>query len=299
LISGIIYFHTLARTLFDVIDMKKIFFGMTFILSFGFMKAQEIKSITMNFNHSALSVEDVDRSAAFYRKVLNLQEITNRTKKEGIRWFAIGDGKELHLVSSIKQPVTVNKAIHLAFSVSDVDFDSFIRTLNELKIAYSDWPGELNKITIRADGIKQIYFQDPDGYWIEVNSVLQLADESDIRRVLEKESATWRAGDSKGHAECWHILPYSKIVIVQGDGTEVEVPAAAMKAPIVNATGGFSVNSNYKMNIQNNKAFVLHDEVSTARDGVETFSHEIRMLEKIKGEWKLVGQSIYVDDTKL
>jgi catechol 2,3-dioxygenase-like lactoylglutathione lyase family enzyme len=297
-IRVVIYFHTLAITLFDLVAMKKIFFGMTVILSFGFITAQEIKSITMNFNHSALSVQDVDRSASFYNKELNLQEITNRTKKEGIRWFAIGDGKELHLVSSIKQPVTVNKAIHLAFSVSD--FDSFIGTLNEWKIPYSDWPGELNKITIRADGIKQIYFQDPDGYWIEVNSILQVADEShSIKKVLEKESATWRAGDSKGHAECWHIQPYSKILIVQGDGAAVEVAAAAMKAPIVNASGGFSVNSNYKMNIQNNKAFVLHDEVSTAKDGVETFSHEIRMLEKIKGEWKLVGQSIYVDDTKL
>ena len=30
---------------------------------------------------------------------------------------------------------------------------------------------EVSKINIRADGIKQIFFQDPDGYWIEVNSV--------------------------------------------------------------------------------------------------------------------------------
>jgi lactoylglutathione lyase len=29
----------------------------------------------------------------------------------------------------------------------------------------------LNKINIRADGVKQIFFQDPDGYWIEVNSI--------------------------------------------------------------------------------------------------------------------------------
>ncbi len=39
-----------------------------------------------------------------------------------------------------------------------------------MKIAYSDWPGKPNTVNIRADGIKQIYFQDPDGYWLEVNN---------------------------------------------------------------------------------------------------------------------------------
>jgi len=39
-----------------------------------------------------------------------------------------------------------------------------------MKIAYSDWQGKPNTINARADGIKQIYLQDPDGYWIEVNN---------------------------------------------------------------------------------------------------------------------------------
>jgi hypothetical protein len=40
-----------------------------------------------------------------------------------------------------------------------------------LNVEYSDWPGNLNKINVRPDGIKQVFFQDPNGYWIEVNSV--------------------------------------------------------------------------------------------------------------------------------
>ena len=39
-----------------------------------------------------------------------------------------------------------------------------------MKLVYSDWPGTPHKINIRADGIKQVFFQDGDGYWIEVNS---------------------------------------------------------------------------------------------------------------------------------
>ena len=42
-----------------------------------------------------------------------------------------------------------------------------------MNVTYSDWPGTPNTINIRADGIKQIFFQDPDGYWIEVNNVAQ------------------------------------------------------------------------------------------------------------------------------
>ena len=90
---------------------------------------------------------------------------------DGIRWFSLGEGKELHLISIIKDNVTINKAVHLALTTSN--FDNFIKTLERTNIVYSDWTGTPHKINIRADGIKQIYFQDPDGYWIEVNSVGQ------------------------------------------------------------------------------------------------------------------------------
>ncbi len=134
---------------------------------FGMLQAQETSQLT--FNHIALSVKDVDKSAIFYKDVLQLKEITNRTKIEGIHWFSFGEGKELHLVSILKDPVSTNKAVHFALTTSN--YDAFIKTLEAKKINYSDWPGTPNKISIRADGIKQIYFQDPDGYWIEVNSV--------------------------------------------------------------------------------------------------------------------------------
>ena len=122
------------------------------------------------FNHLALSVKDVDRAAEFYKQVFNLEEITNRTKIDGIRWFSLGDGKELHLISILKDDFKINKAIHLALETTNLD--SFIKKLESLKISYSDWVGNPNKVNVRADGIKQIYLQDPDGYWIEVNDAV-------------------------------------------------------------------------------------------------------------------------------
>jgi len=124
---------------------------------------------SVSFDHLALSVKDVDQSAEFYKKVLNLKEITNKAKIDGIRWFSLGDGKELHLISFPEDDIKISKSVHFALAISNLDF--FIKKLESMKITYSDWAGNLNKVNIRADGINQIYFQDPDGYWIEVNNV--------------------------------------------------------------------------------------------------------------------------------
>lgn len=115
-----------------------------------------------------------------------------------------------------------------------------------------------------------------------------------IQQLLEKESATWRAGDFQGHSECWHIQPYSKILVSSLSGKNFDVPPALMKDPNASmGDGGTSSNSNYKMSIQGDHAWVSHDEVSIAKDGAKTYSHEIRMLERIEGHWKLVAQSIH------
>jgi lactoylglutathione lyase len=137
----------------------------------GFIQAQDATTFNFAVDHLALSVKDVDRSAEFYKNVLKLQEITNRSKLEGVRWFSLAESKELHLISILKEQVTANKAVHLALTTSQ--FDSFVGRLTKMNISYSDWPGVNHKVNIRADGIKQIFFQDPDGYWIEINSIAQ------------------------------------------------------------------------------------------------------------------------------
>ena len=64
--------------------------------------------------------------------------------------------------------------------------------------------------------------------------------------------------------------------------------------PETMGNGGFALHSNYKMSINKNNAWVSHDEVSTDAEGKRTWSYEIRLLEKIKGQWKLVGQSLHI-----
>jgi len=57
--------------------------------------------------------------------------------------------------------------------------------------------------------------------------------------------------------------------------------------------GGQAYLSNFQFNIYGDQAWVNHDEVSVGVDGKETYTHEMRLLEKVNGKWKLVGQSLY------
>lgn len=117
-----------------------------------------------------------------------------------------------------------------------------------------------------------------------------------IKNVLEKEAATWRSGDVKAHADCWSVQPYSRILVSTSDGNCYDVaPENVVNPPAgMMGKGGHAVLSNYTFSIQKKHAWVSHDEVSVAADGSKTYSHEIRLLEKIKGQWKLVGQSIHI-----
>jgi len=121
----------------------------------------------LSFNHIAISVKDADASMAFYQKVLGLKEIPNTASKSKTRWLSLSEGKQLHLIHRPNAEITINKAVHFALATPNVD--TFVDRLTALSIDYSDWIGSVNKDYIRDDGIKQIYFQDLDGYWIEIN----------------------------------------------------------------------------------------------------------------------------------
>ncbi len=121
-------------------------------------------------------------------------------------------------------------------------------------------------------------------------------DSAAIVRLLEKESATWRSGDAKSHAGCWAIKPYSRILVSTGDSAVYDVPPQSMIRPSAGmmGKGGTSINTAYKMSIHGDNAWVSHNEESISTEGKKSYSYEMRMLEKINGEWKLVGQSIHL-----
>jgi lactoylglutathione lyase len=57
--------------------------------------------------------------------------------------------------------------MHFAFSVSSLD--NFLGQLDRSAVRYENGKGGAGEVRLRPDGVKQIYLQDPDGYWIEIN----------------------------------------------------------------------------------------------------------------------------------
>ena len=120
----------------------------------------------LNKDHDAIQVKDVNASARFYGEILGLKEIPNGGLGDHIRWFQLGDKTQIHLIESEELPKKV-KGVHMALSTSNLE--QLMSFLKEKEIPFENWPGDTNTTNTRPDGIKQIYLQDPDGYWIEVN----------------------------------------------------------------------------------------------------------------------------------
>lgn len=122
----------------------------------------------VGLDHTALHVADLEASVSFYENVFGLEEKPAPGDPTIIRWLDLGPA-ELHLIRYDGDIPATNKAVHFAFRVTDLD--AVVARVQELGIPYSDWPGVASTISVRPDGIRQIYVQDPDGYWIEVNDV--------------------------------------------------------------------------------------------------------------------------------
>jgi len=121
----------------------------------------------MSLDHVSLLVRSLEASTKFYTEVLGSQPIHNGTTLPHIRWFGIGGVTSLHITQGDFADTKLLKPTH--FAVHTDDFDGFVADLRARGLPFWDWPGQKDNVTGRPDGFRQIYLQDPDGYWIEVN----------------------------------------------------------------------------------------------------------------------------------
>lgn len=117
-------------------------------------------------NHIALHVKDLQKTVAFYQNIIGLDTIPEPFHDGNHTWFSMGSA-QLHLIGKAKEISLQSKQSHICFSVASVE--DFTERLKKAGLLYEDVKGQANSITTRADGVKQIYFKDPDGYWLEVN----------------------------------------------------------------------------------------------------------------------------------
>ena len=148
--------------------MKKIILLFTFLFTLFISPSIAQKPA---LNHIAHYIYDLQRSTAFYNQVIGLDTIPEPFHDGKHTWLSIGDKTHLHLIQGAGKPETHDKNSHICFTVASVE--QFIKTLKHEGIAFEDWAGTPGAVTHRVDGVLQIYFKDPDGYWIEVNDARQ------------------------------------------------------------------------------------------------------------------------------
>jgi lactoylglutathione lyase len=129
--------------------------------------AQATKA-TPKLNHWGMLTTDLKKTTEFYKTIIGL-EIADDPFKDGKHtWFALGGGVHLHIIQDdAAKGQTYQKPNHLCFSIPSVP--EFAKKLTAANIKFEDLNANVGAITTRADGVHQIYFQDPDGHWIEIN----------------------------------------------------------------------------------------------------------------------------------
>jgi lactoylglutathione lyase len=144
--------------------MNKILLFLALSLTAGISAAQENKPV---LNHIAFYVKDLERSTNFYKDIIGLDTIPEPFHDGKHTWFSVGPKSHLHIISGETKTLVREKTSHVCFSI--IDMDGFIAKLKKARIPYEDWAGNKQSVTNRVDGVKQIYLQDPDGFWLEIN----------------------------------------------------------------------------------------------------------------------------------
>jgi lactoylglutathione lyase len=118
-------------------------------------------------NHLAIYVVDLQKSGYFYEHIIGLDTIPEPFHDGKHLWLRMGAGSSLHIIQGAGSKKEYYKNNHICFSVQSME--DFTDKLKKKGISYEDVSGNKNTISKRPDGVKQIWLQDPDGYWIEIN----------------------------------------------------------------------------------------------------------------------------------
>jgi lactoylglutathione lyase len=121
-----------------------------------------------HLDHIALLVRDLEESARFYTEILRIPEVPNPMGGTDFRWFEFGNGQRFHMQSGDISKVHVEKGTHFALSTGDLD--GMLAHLREKGAAFSDFKGTPGAVNVRPDGMRAVFLQDPNGYWIEINN---------------------------------------------------------------------------------------------------------------------------------
>jgi len=148
------------------------------------MDATAVSRALTGASHSGYYVEDLDRTTEFYTKVLGAKlEWRNDKSKNPLMKLYIGDFG----MSIIKRPpddpkVEIPHAIHIAFRADPSTAEQMIEHVKSCGVEVEGPIGHKREV-----GIVNWFFQDPDGFRLEIEARYPSAEEQ--AAVLERGKA--------------------------------------------------------------------------------------------------------------
>ena len=128
-----------------------------------------------SLHHVALTVTDLERSRAFYRDVLGLEEIARPPFSFPGAWFSIANGQQLHLIVHDRSTFRDGKGLDTRDNHFAIRVEDYWATCEHLRAQgfREDAEDECRRLIVNpraVAGFPQMYIMDPDRHVIEINS---------------------------------------------------------------------------------------------------------------------------------
>ena len=135
------------------------------------------RKVAAKLQHHVIYVDDLERSAAFYAKLFDLQfsalnhpdsSAAMRLARQQMRFFSFGfHHHDICLVKHLKLEMDNRSMMHFALVASDAGaFDAIRRRASEMGVETRD--GRLIASAKAVPGGRAFHLRDPNNHWIEI-----------------------------------------------------------------------------------------------------------------------------------
>ncbi len=116
-----------------------------------------------SLNHVTIRPRNMEATRNFYVDVIGLRDGERPPFRFPGHWLYAGDAPVIHLADKSNSASTGSGAVdHVAFAYEAEDFDRVLAALEAHGI-------ECTRQTVPELGSRQLFIEDPDGVWVELN----------------------------------------------------------------------------------------------------------------------------------
>src|SRR5258708_23621063 len=131
--------------------IKRIAVTFLFFLIIGGTLTKALAQNGVKADHIALYVKDLNKSADFYKNVMQLKEISEPFHDGKHVWLRTGEHSQLHLIQGAAEITQHDINSHFAYSVNNLA--DFTKHLDEMHVTYGNWKQDSKSPQLQPDSV--------------------------------------------------------------------------------------------------------------------------------------------------